>query len=540
MSKHSKKHKRESGHGRRKQSSAAQPHRAGSLLAAKAQTMALMTFDAAKKGGDLDSHWSHADGFSADTSQSHEVRMTLIRRSRLESQNNGYYKGILNTHADMVCGRGGPKLRMMTGSRTLNQRCEIDFAAWCEEVNLRRKLWSMIHGKNQDGETFGLLRTDEKLKGPVKLNFSVMEPEQCQSPLMAINEPGYVDGIKFDENDHIEHYDILPIHPGSDGYYSYLEPVKVDPALVIHWFKLERGNAHRGIPVMTSTLTTGAMSRRHREATVAAAEFAASIAALLKTQQGASQEDPDEIPPFDSIASMQRMLMTLPMGWDALQMKGEHPNATYESFHRQQISELARPLAQPYNLAACDSSTYSFASGKLDFIAYRVSLDSEREDCAATILDHLFREWFREWTIVEALRDTPPLHQWDWPTHPVIDAVAETNAIDKQLKNGTISLRQVYSDQGKDLEDELVILAEDTFGEATEGPDGTIAKMRLILVLKNTPQHCIQYVAQILGVSPTPAARPTPPDKQPLKPGEVDPNADTALEEETIIENQAA
>jgi hypothetical protein len=48
------------------------------------------------------------------------------------------------------------------------------------------------------------------------------------------------------------------------------------------------------------------------------------------------------------------------------------------------------------------------------------------------------------------------------------------------------------------LEDELAVLAEDTFGDASEE---NITKARQMLRLINTPQHAIQYVAQLMGVS---------------------------------------
>ena len=154
--------------------------------------------------------------------------------------------------------------------------------------------------------------------------------------------------------------------------------------------------------------------------------------------------------------------------------------------------------AQPFNVAACDSSTYSFASGKLDTLCYRAAIDVERHDCNDLVLDPLFREWFREWTIVADRRDIIPDHQWDWPAHPVIDEVAHANATQTNLQTGVLTLRQAFSDQGMDLEDQLIIKAEDTFGDSSEE---NVNKVRQILVLNNTPQHAIQYVAQILGVN---------------------------------------
>lgn len=475
---------------------------------------ASLSYDAARTGTDLDGHWAFADALDADSANNPQVRHRLMQRSRYESGSNGYYAGIVTTHCNMLVGVG-PTLRMLTGNRNFNQLVEREFYAWQQRVQFRRKLWCMAYARTGDGETFGILQTNPAFGDRVQLDLMLIEAEQCQSPYLSHNETGYIDGIKYDEHGNVLWYDILPSHPGSNYSTQTLQPVPVPASQIVHWFKLQRAGAHRGKPDLTSTLNVGASSRRWREATVAAAETAADIAAMLTTKLSpAGDGEPDPVAPFTSVEFAKRMLMIAPMGWEASQMKGEHPNAQYEQFHRSLISEQARPLSMPYNAAACDSSTYSFASGKLDTLCYRAALDVERQDCNDLVLDPIFAAWFREWTILADRRDLPPTHQWDWPTHPVIDAVQEANAIDTKLKNSTITLRQVFSDAGKDLEDELSIMAEDIFGEATEE---NIAKARQITVLKNTPQHAVQYVAQLMGIeAPQPTAPPqsqgAPPD----------------------------
>jgi hypothetical protein len=459
-------------------------------------TKSRLSIDAARNGTDLDGHWRFADALDADTAYSQLVRHTLIKRSRYEQTSNSYYIGAIRSYVSSLIG-DGPKLRMLSGSREFNQLVEREFSLWQERVQFRRKLKAMAHAMTGDGETFAIIQNNPLLPGDVQLDFMPFEAEQCQSDWF---EAGQVDGIYYDSSNNIVAYDILPYHPGGSQFGATGSAVKVPARSVLHWFNLERPGAHRGIPAMTSGLPTGALARRHREATVKAAETAASIGAILTTNSGADSE-PDEMRPFTTAEFVHRMLMVAPMGWDAKQMKGEHPNAQYQDFHRLNISEMVRGISMPFNAAACDSSTYSFASGKLDTLLFRNQINGDRADCSELVCDRLFAEWFREWTVLTERRDIPPLHQWDWPTHPVIDAVAEANATDTKLKNGTLSLRQAYSDQGKDLEDELAVLAEDTFGDASEE---NILKARQMLRLINTPQHAIQYIAGLLGVPATP------------------------------------
>lgn len=471
--------------------------------------IAQLTFDAARSGTDLDNHWKFSDSLDPDSTHSQQVRHTLIKRSRYEQGSNGIYDGIITTHCNMLIGIG-PTLRMLTGNRDFNQLVEREFFKWMQATKLRRTLWAMCHARTGDGESFAVLQNNPGLKNYTQLDVLPIEAEQCQTPLGNVDPTGIVDGIHYDEFNNISAYDILPYHPGASLMFFNQEVETIPASSVVHWYKLKRPGAHRGIPDCTSSLGVGASSRRHREATVAAAETAANYAAVLQSQLSASGSDePDPVAPFTSIESEKRMLMTLPMGWTANQMRSEHPNATYSDFHRLQVSETARPLSMPYNAAACDSSTYSFASGKLDTLCYRAALDVERQDCNDLVLDPIFAAWFREWTILSDRRDIPPTHQWDWPTHPVIDAVAEATSTDINLKNGSTTMRQVCSDQGQDFEDQLSIMAEDMFGEATEE---NIQKCRHIVTLKNTPSHAIPFVAKLLGIevpeSSSPASQP--------------------------------
>lgn len=464
--------------------------------------VARMSFDAARAGTELDAHFRHADSLDPDSSYQQEVRHKLIKRSRYEQGSNGIYDGIITTHCNMLVGVG-PTLRMLTGNRGFNQLIEREFFKWMQQTQLRRKLWAMCHSRTGDGESFATIQTNPALPD-VQLDFQPIEPEQCQTPYGDFGKTGFVDGIYYDEFNNIVAYDILPQHPGSSYQVQNQIPIKKDASEVLHWFKLKRPGAHRGIPDCTSSLPVGAHSRRHREATVASAETAADISALIHSSlTGSADPEPDPQAPYTSIPTQKRMVMTLPMGWTATQMKGEHPNAQYVDFHRLQVSETARPLSMPYNAAACDSSTYSFASGKLDTLCYRAALDVERQDCNDLVLEPIFAEWFREWrTLPDDAVDRRiiiPSHQWDWPAHPVIDEVAFATACGMNLASGIATFRGIQADLGRDYEDTLAIQAEDWFGDSS---DENVLKARQINLLRTISQHAIPYVAQIMGLAP--------------------------------------
>ena len=437
------------------------------------------TYDAARESTDFANYWANADRLDADSANSKTVRSKLVSRSRYEVGNNGYVDGMVQTYATDLVGVG-PSLRMTTPDQEFNQRVEAAWKKWAKTIQLRRKLWCMAHAKVQDGESFAIIRANPKLRTPISLDIVLIETEQCQSPQLPHNELGRIDGIAFDEFGNVDYYEVLKAHPGGSFTGSYLSaPEQIPARFMLHWFLMRRPGQHRAVPEFRSTLQVGAASRRWREATVAAAETAADFAALIHTDQPANDED-GEIIPMTETEINKRMMVALPNSYTATQMKAEHPNATYEAFHKSQINEQARPKSMPYNKAACDSSSYNFASGRLDHITYYSGIDVEREDANDLAMDPLFAVWWEEASIALGWNvdpNEPGDHQWDWPEHEVADEESRAKARDVSLSNGSLSYSEAASEDGIDFEERLQKMAMD-YGR-------TVDEMRELLLMNS-------------------------------------------------------
>lgn len=423
------------------------------------------SYDAARNGAQYENIWANADSYDADSANSRTVRHTLIRRSRYEINNNGFSDGIAQTYATDLVGKG-PTLRMQTGSQPLNQMIERVWSDWAKAINLRSKLWTMAHAKHSDGEAFGVIRYNPRVNHPIKLDVQLVEADQCQSPWVPYDEPNQIDGVKFDEFGNPLWYEFLTEHPGSNSRVNFdSETEKIPAEYVMHWFKRRRPGQHRGVPEMASTLNAGAAARRWREAILAAAETAADFSVFIKTQQ--TPDDADPVSPFSEMDITKNMMSFLPMGWDPMQLKAEHPNTQYEPFHKSLVNEQARPKNMPFNKAACDSSSYNYASGRLDHQTYYGSLDVERADCDDDAMDKLHAAWMLEavftyqWFGGQFSGALP--HFWDWPKHQVADIKAEAEANTIRLTSGQTSHHQLYTDAGQDVEDQITKMAE-TYG----------------------------------------------------------------------------
>lgn len=425
-------------------------------------------YDAAQTTTDNTNHWAAADAYDADSANSLGVRATLTKRSRHETNNNGQGKGIVLTQANYVVGRG-PRLRIRSKSDGYNTMVEAAWNRWCKRVHFARKLRTADKAKSADGEGFIVARNNPNLRDRVKLDLVGIECEQITSPQLAYGEVNHIDGIKFDEFGNPLYYDLLTYHPGGQWSYLAASSEQVPAKFVFHWFREDRPGQHRAVPETTSTLGLFAQSRRFREATVAANETAADFAGVLKTN-GTGSEEPDEARPFTSMPIEKRTLTMLPYQWELQQLKAEHPNATYDAFTRSQTCEEARPFNMPYNIAACDSSGYSFSGGRLDHLTYFVSVDVEQADCEDMVLEPLFELWWAEALLVYGWVGDPeaaPPHEWVWPARPQIDDLKTASARQTNLATGVQSPSDILTEDGRDWEDHVQRLADD-YGMSVE------------------------------------------------------------------------
>ena len=417
-------------------------------------------YDAASTTADNYKHWSRADGLSAASANSADVRRVLRNRSRYEIANNSYARGITLTLANDVVGTG-PRLQMLTADPVANRFVEQEFLAWSEAVGLAEKLRTMRLARVGDGEAFALLISNSTVDAKVQLDLKLVEADQVASPTLSLDRQRYVDGIEFDAQGNPTRYDVLKSHPGDSGFSAEESYTTVPASAIVHYFRCDRPGQLRGIPDITPALPLFAQLRRFTLAVLAAAETAADFAGILYTDAPANGEA-DSAEPFEPIELEKRMLLTMPGGWKMAQMKAEKPSTTFAEFKKEILNEIARCLSMPYNVAAGNSSGYNYASGRLDHQTYFKSIRVEQSQLARVVLDRLLAAWLREAVLIEgylpnSLRslDSTFEHQWFWDGHEHVDPAKEANAQKTRLANHTTTLAHEYARQGRDWEAEL-------------------------------------------------------------------------------------
>lgn len=419
-------------------------------------------YDAAQTTRENLRHWAMADGLSADAAASSEVRRTLRQRARYEVANNSYAKGITLTLANDCVGTG-PRLQVLTEEEAFNRKIEAAFGQWAQRIGLAAKLRTMRMAKSTDGEAFAVLTGNEAVPGPVKLDVFLVEADRVCSPQFQTSGQSAIDGIELDGYGNPTRYSILRSHPG-DLQAGLEEFDRIDAESVIHWFRGDRPGQHRGIPEITPALPLFAQLRRYTLAVLGAAETAADFAAVLYTDAPAHGEAAS-VEPMDVVELEKRMATVLPDGWKLGQIKAEQPATAYGEFKREILNEIARCLNLPYNIAACNSSGYNYASGRLDHQTYYKSIRIEQSDLALSVLDKILAAWIYEAMLasdLSALRTIGALpHQWFFDGIEHVDPAKEAHAQALRLQSNTTTLAAEYARQGKDWESELTQRAKE-------------------------------------------------------------------------------
>ncbi len=434
------------------------PETVDALIRAQGGRRVRAKYDAAQTTEDNRRHWAQADNLAADASNSAQVRRILRSRARYEVANNSYARGIVLTLANDVIGTG-PTLQMLSDNPDTNRLIEREFARWATAVRLAEKLRTMRVARAQDGEAFGVLFTNDGLPTTVKLDLRLIESDQVATPTLSPLQPNAVDGIVLDSFGSPVEYHVLKQHPGAVVTTVTLEYDRFPGESVIHWFRCDRPGQHRGVPDITPALPLFAQLRRYTLAVIDAAESAANWAIIMKTTAPPSGEAA-EVDPGVTMEVERNMAMFAPEGWEPAQMKAEQPATGYGEFKHEILNEIARCLNMPYNIAACNSSQYNYASGRLDHQTYYKSIRVEQDHIEAVILDRILKAWLTEAAMAledlhgVAVEDLLP-HQWFWDGHEHVDPAKEANAQETRLRNNTTTLAIEYARQGLDWEEQL-------------------------------------------------------------------------------------
>lgn len=414
-----------------------------------------ISIDAFKNTADND--WTFLDNKNLNESLTRETRARIRKRARYEVINNPYAHGAALTICDAVI-PSIPRLQITTNEDdfppdVLNT-IEDDFAQWAAVVRLDEKIRSMRFAKFQDGETFAILHSDEDTldRCGVSLNFYPIDCSRVRSPKFDDVFNVYdQDGIIIDTWGRPVEYTVF----NSTDFVGNVTDYETYPAArVLHWFRQSTPEQFRGVSEIAPALLTLAYLRRYTYASVRAAEIAAQLALILKTDAIDANESGEIV----TEATFHNGTMAIfPAGFDPQQLKAEQPANGFEKMIDELLGAFGSSVGLPRLIVRKSAGGFTYASAKVDLAEMERFISIERAELKRTILNKLFYAWLKEYTI--AYNITPPRLTVDWyfaqSIGDKIDPLKEAGAIEKRFACNITTLAREYALQGLDWQKEI-------------------------------------------------------------------------------------
>lgn len=441
-------------------------------------------YNSASRSDAAMANFAGSDMLNADDGLIRSRRLLIASRARNEFCNNSYAYGIIWTLANDTIGTG-PRLQLVNENDLMDedeesfdrlQRREARFHLWAQAVHLDEILRMARLTKAIDGETFIVLAANPGLGNPIILQPTLRPAENVASlmPTATIREyhetgePLEVDGIRYDRNGNPLTYRFWPLPPECpSGMSRAAASTEIQAQFVVHYANRPRVGQHRGVSEMSPALHVFNDMRRYSTAVVLAAEIAARVSFIITNQldpqlfsdkhmgEDNRVDFPDITNPDDAPSSFMSGnydSIVLPDGYDAKQMRAEQPTSQYQTFLKAKIEEAARVFQMPFNVAAGNSSSYNYASGRLDHQTYHKALKVERSRIEDVILSRVYAAWESfdrplHWVdyVDEGVKAT-----WMWDGFEHVDPVKEANAQAIRLANGVTTLAEECAREGRD------------------------------------------------------------------------------------------
>jgi len=429
-----------------------------------------------------------ADFKGSERSADSELRPALRRirsRSRDLARNNEYAKKYLNLLKNNVIGEKGFGLQVKATDtvgkldQDGNQRVESAFRKWGKLGNCTvdgsmswvdaQKL--AIECLARDGEVFIVKHRGANFHDSFALEF--LEPDQIdeQKNERLANGNEVRMGVELNKFRKPVAYHVLTYHPGDYDYTTTGKSpkhVRIPAERMIHLYDPNRAGQTRGEPWMTPAISAMKQLGALREAAVVNARIGASKMGFFTSPSGDGFVADDLDGNMPIMEASPGTFHQLPNGVDFKTFDPQYPNNEFDAFHKAVLKGIASALGVSYFALSNDLESVSYSSIRQGALEER---DAYR-NLQKFMIDHFVRVVYDEWlsASMEINSFGIPVRQydrfadaaefrgkaWNW-----VDPQKEMNAAIMGLKSGVLSLSDVASQYGKDVEELVSQIARD-------------------------------------------------------------------------------
>lgn len=403
-------------------------------------------------------HWAKAQGAPINSDLSLDWA-TLVNRCTYEAENNPVLATVIDTWNNDWVGPDGPTLEVHSDSEAYNEWLEDVWAAWFANPDITGRLSGpamlRLFGRQEwtAGEYLYQFVNDTSARG-VQVRVKVIHPRYLQSPLSTFDDR-IVMGVEHDVHGRPVQYWI--VSAAEQGLYSsyYGTPQAVPAKLIGHEPIIHEPDQTRGIPRAAAILTVLADLRDADQQVLDAYRMAADFAIALFSRDA----DVASINPGSSVEWQRRSFNTLPPGWEAMQIKPEHPSVNYIQWRDEKLREAGAPVNMPLMKLKHDAGDHNFSSAKFDSGSYWRTVECQQKQVERRTLNRMLAQVANERTLIDISNDrTVPTAPrkielvWNWPPAAKVDPRVEAIAQQIERANGGLTMTAIAKSHGMTLE----------------------------------------------------------------------------------------
>lgn len=426
----------------------------------------------------------NASNRSAD-SELKDALPKLRERSRDLARNNEYVKRYFELLKTNVVGERGFSLQVKATNSNSgldqqgNDAVEKAFKSWARKGNctVDGKL-SMVDAEKlavealaRDGEVFIIKHRNSDFKDSFAFEF--IEPEQIDHDKnqKLTNGNQIRMGVELNKFRKPVAYHMLLAHKGDYDYATQprsSETIRIPADRVIHIFKSLRAGQTRGEPWLAPAINALKQLDGFREASVINARVGASKMGFFTSPAGDGFNADDVEDGIPIMSAEPASFHQLPAGVTFETFNPTFPSNEFESFHKSVLKGIASGLGVSYTSLSNDLEATSYSSIRQGALEERDAYRSMQ----GFIIEHMVRPIYDAWlsSAMEINAFGIPLRQyerfsdasefrgraWSW-----VDPQKEMNSAIMGLRSGILSLQDVASQYGKDVEELLGQIQKD-------------------------------------------------------------------------------
>jgi len=428
-----------------------------------------------------------ADFMATQRSADSEIRYslkTLRDRCRDLARNNEYARRYLHLVKTNVVGERGTTLQVkaVNTDGTLdtigNQQIEREWSRWSRVGNctVDGKMSFVdaqamaVESMARDGEA--LIRIVNYPGNEDRFALQFLEPDVIDEEKneRAANGNEIRMGVELDQYRRPVAYHMLTEHPGDYQFTQYSRrTVRVEAENILHLYLPDRAQQTRGVPWMSTAVTSLKMLHGYREAELVAARTAASKMGFFVSRSGdgfIGDDVEDSVVPITDAEP--GSFFQLPKDVEFQPWDPSHPTSAFADFEKSILRGIASGLGVSYHSLANDLTQTSYSSirqGSIEDRDFYKMLQSY-------LIHHFVLPVYERWLanafllgsvnlpidkfdkFASASQFRPRGFQW-------VDPQKEISAHVIGLQNGMISLQDVANIYGRDIEEVFAQISRD-------------------------------------------------------------------------------